>query len=60
MSKPAEYVTTRELASEIRAVRWEMRAIAATQVGAVLAAAYKLKLPPVHEAVTAVLGLLGV
>lgn len=47
-----EYVTTRELAAEIRAVRWEQRAIAAVQTLALLGVlGYRLSIPPVTEAV---------
>ena len=55
MSKPSGdgYVTTRELASELRSMRWEFRFLLAMQSLAILGIGYKLKLPGVAEVVSA-------
>lgn len=48
MSKPSGdngYVTTRELASELRSMRWEFRFLLATQSLALIGVGYKLGLP---------------
>jgi hypothetical protein len=51
MSKPSGdgYVTTRELASEIRATRMEFRFLLAMQTLALLGLGYKLKVPVVEQ-----------
>lgn len=54
--KPS-YVTNRELASELRAMRWEMRALIAAAGAANLAVAYGFKVPPVPQAVHFIVGL---
>lgn len=59
MKEKDQYVTTRDLAAELRAMRWEMRALIAIAGAANLAAAYKLSVPPVDTAVGFILGLLG-
>ena len=46
------YVTTRELASELRSMRWEVRFLLAMQSLALLGLGYKLRLPGVEAAVS--------
>lgn len=56
MSKPSgdnTYVTTRELASELRSMRWEFRFLIAMQSLTLLGIGYKLKLPGVETALSA-------
>lgn len=48
------WVTTRELAAELRSMRWEFRALIAPLYGVI---AYKLKIPPVPETVGFILNL---
>lgn len=52
-----EFVTNTELASELRAMRWEMRALIAFAAVANLGLAYGLKVPPVPQTVGFLLGL---
>jgi hypothetical protein len=56
MSKPSgdnSYVTTRELASELRSMRWEFRFLVAMQSLALLGVGYKLNVPGVEAIVSA-------
>lgn len=55
MSKPSGdgYVTTRELASELRSMRWEFRFLLAMQSLALLGLGYKLKVPGVEAVMSA-------
>jgi hypothetical protein len=52
-----EFVTNRELAAELRSMRWEVRCLIAAAAVANLTLAYGLKLPPVPQAVHILLNL---
>ena len=52
-----QFVSNKELAAELRSLRWEMRfLIAAANLGA-LALAYGLNVPPVPQAVSLIVSL---
>lgn len=52
------YITTRELAAEMRSIRWEMRFLIALSVITNIGLGYKLNVPGVSEAVSFVIGAL--
>lgn len=51
------YVTISQLAAEIRALRWEMRALIAVAAVANIGLAYGLDVPPVPQAIRLIVGL---
>jgi hypothetical protein len=53
MADTSTYVTTRELASELRSMRWEFRCIIAVQSLALIGIGVKLDVPGVHTALSA-------